>query len=220
MKLKTVSSPSLVAEKNCHMRKTPRVIGRFVLWLRRLAGDKTISRQHFKRRNNAAGWIIYVSSTSMDLSRTLAPSRSAARSGSRWTKNEFTPLFCRWNYSLGALCFQIEGIMWVSCFYPLWFVKCVIPSSSRASDAPAGAADVHLMYCKLLVVASVAVEVHILRVKALSSLSSSDSSGYCSLQGKGLIHANKCNKNIQGWKKPWAISPPFKALCLLASLTW
>lgn len=86
--------------------------------------DKTISRQHFKRRNNAAGWIIYVWSTSMDLSRTLAPSRLLARWGATGLKKPIHATgVWRWTYSPDALCFQIEGIMWVSCFCLLWFVS-------------------------------------------------------------------------------------------------
>lgn len=144
MKLKTVSSPSLVAE-NCHV-KDP-VCNQRVCPLTQMAGwDKTISRQHFKRRNNAAGWIIYVSSTSMDLSRTLAPSRLAARWGDTGLKTnsrrwclamELFPrcsVFSDWRHYVSQL------------FLSPAVCQCVIPSSSSTSDAPAGAADVYLMY--------------------------------------------------------------------------
>lgn len=176
--------------------------------------DKTISRQHFKRRNNAAGWIIYVSSTSMDLSRTLAPSRLLARWGVTGLKKTNSRHWCLAMDLFPRCSVFSDWRHYVSqLFLSPVVCQCVIPSSSCTSDCTSRGSRCVFDACKLLVVTSVAMEVHILCVKVLSSFSSSDIVVWTLLQGKCLSYANKCSKNIQEPKISWTILPSFKALC-------
>lgn len=53
---------------------------------------------------------------------------------------------CRWHYFPDAPCFQIEGIMWVSCFLSPGVCQRLAQSSFHSSHPPAGAAGVDFMY--------------------------------------------------------------------------